>query len=68
MRKIALVNEDGPFLGLVVPNKYEVEPLLQSRSFVPDAQLPYLEVAGESMKHKHTPSTLDVRTFLVYPV
>ncbi|XAR70866.1 Adenosylhomocysteine nucleosidase [Bertholletia excelsa] len=28
------VNENGPYLGLVVPNQYEMDPLLESSSFV----------------------------------
>jgi hypothetical protein len=46
-RSIQMVNRCGPFLGVVVPNAFEMEPLLQSPSFSPAKGLPpYLDVAG----------------------
>uniref|UniRef100_A0A0D9WE30 Nucleoside phosphorylase domain-containing protein n=1 Tax=Leersia perrieri TaxID=77586 RepID=A0A0D9WE30_9ORYZ len=41
------VNRWGPFLGVVVPNGFEMEPLLRSPDFSPAKELPYLDVAGE---------------------
>ena len=46
-RSIQMVNRCGPFLGVVVPNAFEMEPLLRSPSFSPAKGLPpYLDVAG----------------------
>lgn len=45
-RRIRRVNREGPFLGLVVPNAFEMSPILQSPSFVQKANLPYLDAAG----------------------
>ena len=47
MRKIDRVNEEGPYLGIVVPNAFEMNPLLQSPSFAAHAQLPYLDFSGK---------------------
>ena len=32
-RKIAKANKEGPYLGLVVPNAFEMNPLLQSPNY-----------------------------------
>lgn len=32
-KMIAKVNEDGPYLGLVIPNLYEMNPLLESSNY-----------------------------------
>ena len=46
-RSTQMVNRCGPFLGVVVPNAFEMEPLLRSPSFSPAKGLPpYLDVAG----------------------
>jgi len=50
-RSIQMVNRCGPFLGVVVPNAFEMEPLLQSPSFSPAKGLPpYLDVAGRRFR------------------
>ena len=37
----------GPFVGLVVPNAYEMDPVLNSPSFTPTPTLPsYLDIQG----------------------
>lgn len=46
MRNIDKVNKDGPYLGIVVPNTFEMNPLLQSPSFEADQKLPYLDFSG----------------------
>lgn len=46
MQEIERVNEKGPYLGIVVPNSFEMNPLLQSPSFVADLQVPYLDYFG----------------------
>lgn len=33
-KKIDKANQDGPYLGLVIPNTFEMDPLLQSPSFI----------------------------------
>ncbi|XP_042498330.1 bark storage protein A isoform X2 [Macadamia integrifolia] len=46
MKKVREVNKKGPYLGIVVPNSFEMSPLLQSSSFVADEKLAYLDFAG----------------------
>lgn len=46
MQEIDRVNEKGPYLGIVVPNSFEMNPLLQSPSFVADLEVPYLDYFG----------------------
>ncbi|XP_043704084.1 bark storage protein A isoform X2 [Telopea speciosissima] len=50
MKKIREINQKGPYLGIVVPNSYEMSPLLQSSSFVADKKLPYLDFAGRRFR------------------
>ncbi|KAE9464463.1 hypothetical protein C3L33_03623, partial [Rhododendron williamsianum] len=38
MKEVIGINKEGPYLGIVVPNSYEMSPLLQSPSFVGDAK------------------------------
>jgi hypothetical protein len=48
-RDIRRVNRDGgPFVGLVVPNAYEMDPVLKSPSFRPSQTVPYIDVQGRS--------------------
>ncbi|KAF5956040.1 hypothetical protein HYC85_008896 [Camellia sinensis] len=42
MKKINVINKEGPYLGIVVPNSFEMSPLLESPSFVVDHN-PYLD-------------------------
>ncbi|KAJ4976380.1 hypothetical protein NE237_001486 [Protea cynaroides] len=46
MKKIREVNKKGHYLGIVVPNFFEMSPLLQSSSFVADEKLPYVDFSG----------------------
>lgn len=46
LKTIKRVNKHGPYVGVVVPNSFEMSPLLQSSSFVPHPTLPYLEFSG----------------------
>nr|GMC63468.1 bark storage protein A [Ipomoea batatas] len=50
MNKIKAVNKKGPFLGIVVPNSFEMNPLLQSPSFVSDPTIPFLDFAGRRFR------------------
>ncbi|XP_039123779.1 bark storage protein A [Dioscorea cayenensis subsp. rotundata] len=50
MEEIWRINKQGPFLGIVVPNAFEMNPLLQSPSFVQDSQLPYFDFGGRRFR------------------
>ncbi|GAB4852611.1 hypothetical protein Ancab_016825 [Ancistrocladus abbreviatus] len=50
LRNITLINRRGPYLGIVVPNSFEMSPLLQSPSFVPHHKFPYLEFSGRRFR------------------
>ncbi|PIA64882.1 hypothetical protein AQUCO_00100393v1 [Aquilegia coerulea] len=50
MTKIRKVNSKGPYLGLVVPNAFEMTPLLQSPSFVADGNIPFLDFSGRRFR------------------
>ena len=46
-RAIRRANRDGaPFVGLVVPNAYEMDPVLRSPGFKPSDDIPILDVQG----------------------
>uniref|UniRef100_J3M530 Nucleoside phosphorylase domain-containing protein n=1 Tax=Oryza brachyantha TaxID=4533 RepID=J3M530_ORYBR len=49
-RDVSRVNRQGPFVGVVVPNGFEMEPLLRSPEFSPAKKLPYLDVAGRRFR------------------
>ncbi len=40
------LNREGPYLGLVVPNPYEIAPLLSDTVFKSHPFIPYLDLAG----------------------
>lgn len=46
MKKIDMMNKKGPYLGIIVPNSFELTPLLESASFVADQKLPTLDFSG----------------------
>lgn len=46
-RKISKINKEGPYLGIIVPNSFEMNPLMQSGSFVANHKLPYLDFSGD---------------------
>uniref|UniRef100_A0A2N9H0S7 Nucleoside phosphorylase domain-containing protein n=1 Tax=Fagus sylvatica TaxID=28930 RepID=A0A2N9H0S7_FAGSY len=48
LKNIERINKRGPYLGIVVPNSFEMDPLLQSPSFVVDDHFPYLDVSGNA--------------------
>ncbi|KAF8400831.1 hypothetical protein HHK36_014133 [Tetracentron sinense] len=50
MKNIGRINKEGPYLGLVVPNSFEMSPLLQSPSFVPDENSPILDFSGRRFR------------------
>lgn len=49
-QEIDRVNEKGPYLGIIVPNSFEMNPLLQSPSFVADLEVPYLDYFGKRFR------------------
>ncbi|KAK4791445.1 hypothetical protein SAY86_031858 [Trapa natans] len=47
-RTIRRINRKGPFLGIVIPNSFQMSPLLNSSSFKPDPHLSnYLDISGK---------------------
>ncbi|KAK3041706.1 hypothetical protein RJ639_001516 [Escallonia herrerae] len=50
MHEISGINMEGPYLGLVVPNSFELDPLLQSPSFLVNESLPFLDVSGRRFR------------------
>ncbi|KAA8534946.1 hypothetical protein F0562_029949 [Nyssa sinensis] len=50
VKKLSKINKDGPYLGIVVPNGFEMSPLLQSSSFVADHKFPYLDFSGRRFR------------------
>ncbi|GMY36054.1 bark storage protein A [Fagus crenata] len=50
LKNIERINKRGPYLGIVVPNSFEMDPLLQSPSFVVDNHFPYLDVSGKRFR------------------
>ncbi|KEH27142.1 bark storage-like protein [Medicago truncatula] len=49
-REISNINSQGPYIGIVVPNAFELNPLLQSSSFVPHNKFPYFDFAGRHFR------------------
>lgn len=47
LKNLTDINGQGPFLGLVIPNAFEMSPLLQSTSFVPSKHFPCLDYGGD---------------------
>ncbi|XWS17291.1 hypothetical protein CRYUN_Cryun33cG0054700 [Craigia yunnanensis] len=50
LRNISRINMEGPYLGIIVPNSFEMNPLLQSGSFVADHKFPYLDFSGRRFR------------------
>ncbi|KAI4332716.1 hypothetical protein L6164_017601 [Bauhinia variegata] len=49
-RLIASISRKGPYIGIVVPNSFELSPLLQSPTFVLDHKFPYFDFAGRRFR------------------
>lgn len=47
LNKIERMNKKGPYLGIVAPNNYELNPLLDSPAYVPYSPLPFIDFAGK---------------------
>ncbi|TYJ24814.1 hypothetical protein E1A91_A07G004600v1 [Gossypium mustelinum] len=50
LRNIDNINMEGPYLGIIVPNSFEMNPLLQTGSFLEDHKMPYLDFAGRRFR------------------
>ncbi|PNX85843.1 bark storage protein a-like, partial [Trifolium pratense] len=60
------INKEGSYLGIVVPNPYELSPLFQSSTFVPHNKFPYFDFAGVATQLLLT--LFDVRGVLHYGI
>lgn len=47
-RKIAKINKEGPYLGLIIPNSFELNPLLQNPGYTPSDNI--IDFAGKCMR------------------
>ncbi|KAG2241612.1 hypothetical protein Bca4012_015342 [Brassica carinata] len=50
LSEIEWINKRGPFLGIVAPNNYELNPLLDSQAYVPYDRLPSIDFAGRKFR------------------
>ncbi|KAF8034338.1 hypothetical protein BT93_C0592 [Corymbia citriodora subsp. variegata] len=50
MAKIRQMNSRGPYIAIIVPNSFEMDPLLQSPSFRADPKFPYLDISGRRFR------------------
>ena len=46
-RKIAKINKEGPYLGLIIPNSFELNPLLQNPGYAASDNI--IDFAGKCM-------------------
>ncbi|KAJ4913366.1 Uncharacterized protein Rs2_07987 [Raphanus sativus] len=44
------MNKRGPYLGIVAPNNFELNPLLASQAYVPYPSLPFIDFAGRRFR------------------
>ncbi|KAK7379991.1 hypothetical protein VNO78_32304 [Psophocarpus tetragonolobus] len=49
-RELSTINSEGPYFGIVVPNAYEMDPLLRSSTFLPHKNFPYFDYAGKHFR------------------
>ncbi|KAL8234862.1 hypothetical protein R6Q59_020962 [Mikania micrantha] len=50
LKDIDSVNKVGSYIGIVVPNSFEINPLLQSSSLVADPKHPYIDIFGKRFR------------------
>ncbi|GJT77978.1 bark storage protein A [Tanacetum coccineum] len=50
LKEIDSVNKVGSYIGVVVPNGFEMNPLLQSSSFVASEKRPYVDISGRRFR------------------
>ncbi|XP_030448251.2 bark storage protein A-like [Syzygium oleosum] len=48
--KIRMMNNRGPYIAVIVPNSFEMNPLLRSPSFRADPNFPYLDILGRRFR------------------
>ncbi|GLJ53341.1 hypothetical protein SUGI_1137400 [Cryptomeria japonica] len=44
--QVNVINSDGPYLGLVVPNTFEMDPLLDPSNFIVNENVSYIDLSG----------------------
>ncbi|POO00897.1 Nucleoside phosphorylase [Trema orientale] len=49
-KNIDRINKRGPYFGIVAPNIFELNPLLESGSFVADENQPYVDCSGRRFR------------------
>lgn len=54
------INAEGPYLGLVIPNTYELYPFLEPDVFEPSATIPSVDLGGLSCSISHSLSGFSV--------
>jgi hypothetical protein len=64
---IGRANRRGPFVGLVVPNAYEMVPVLNSPSFVASKTVPNLDVQGTRYRSTYVQANHDDFLFCATP-
>ncbi|KAK7318964.1 hypothetical protein RJT34_03673 [Clitoria ternatea] len=47
-RKIAKINKKGPYIGIIIPNDFEINPLLPNPSYVPSSTI--IDFAGKRFR------------------
>lgn len=47
--KIAKANQEGPYLGLIIPNSFELNPLLQNPGYTPSDTI--IDFAGKNLSN-----------------
>ncbi|KAG9456118.1 hypothetical protein H6P81_000626 [Aristolochia fimbriata] len=50
MKALRVINDEGPYLGIVVPNAFEMNPLLHSSSFAANEKFPFFDFAGRRFR------------------
>ncbi|CAH2077637.1 unnamed protein product [Thlaspi arvense] len=50
LSQIERMNKRGPYLGIVAPNNFELNPLLASKAYVPYPSLPFIDFAGRRFR------------------
>ncbi|CAH2077636.1 unnamed protein product [Thlaspi arvense] len=50
LSQIERMNKRGPYLGILAPNNFELNPLLASKAYVPYPPLPFIDFAGKRFR------------------
>lgn len=46
LANVTAINANGPYLGIVVPNQFEMDPLFDSGNFASNADFPTIDISG----------------------